>query len=102
VRGAVLRHDNGRPEIILGRRPQDGHEEHEVMVSEFVIHYLRHLDGPPQRWVKVGRATPDVLLMIGGNVLAVEVDMGTMDATQMRAKSDRYPAEIAGGYVLFV
>ncbi len=83
----VQRKDTGRPEIVYGRRCKPEDIEHELRVAELEIILACEIE----RSVRIGRTTPDGVLIRDGERCAIEVDNGgKMTAKQMEAKWKRY------------
>lgn len=87
--GIVQRRETGRPEHAYGRRCAPDEIEHEVAVTEVALLFP---DATPRRGDMIGRASPDLTLLIGGRRCYVEVDHSQKmtAARQMRDKWERY------------
>ena len=96
MRGTVVLHGTGRPQVVYGKRCNEDQLEHEVWVTE--AEFL--LGGSFTRNVSVGKTVADGLLIKGGTRFYIEVDNHTMTAKQMREKWLRY-GEV-DGFILVI
>ncbi len=86
--GMVLLKGTGRPQLIFGGvQVKHGMLEHEVLITEVRLHFLKYRF---QRSVPIGKTIADAMLDKEGTRFFIEVDMGGMDCKQMNAKWMRY------------
>ncbi len=82
----IQRKDEGRPEIVYGRRCKQDNVEHEVMVAELEVLLCTRIE----RKAKAGTTHADGRSVIHGRSCFIEVDRATMGRRSMQAKWRRY------------
>lgn len=94
----MQRRDNGRPELVYGRRCKQDEIEHEIRITDLALYFK---DSPFTPNVAVGRTVADALMIRDGKRCYLEVDnSGKMTTKQMTAKWKRY--EGVEGFILVV